>query len=173
MSVIFFHEELCCPYFQWKVKSQGLSRKRKKVKEFVWGVKLLKTENSFNMSVHSSNLTQLSINVSKLIAPLTFFTVVKIGCCCSAVSSSLRSHELQHARLSVLQYLPEFAQTHVHWVDDTIQTAHPLLPCSPPALNLFQHQGLLQVGFLHQMAKVLELQFQYQSFQWVFRIDFP
>ena len=26
----------------------------------------------------------------------------------------------------VLHYLPEFAQTHVHWVDDAIQPSHPL-----------------------------------------------
>ena len=40
--------------------------------------------------------------------------------------------------------LLEFAQIHVHLVNDTIQLAHPLLPPSPPALNLFQHQGLFQ-----------------------------
>ena len=34
-----------------------------------------------------------------------------------------------------------------------------------PALSLSQHQGLFQlVGFLHQEAKVLELQLQHQSF---------
>ena len=38
----------------------------------------------------------------------------------------------------------EFAQTHVHWVSDTIQPSHPLLFPSPPALNLSQHQGLFQ-----------------------------
>ena len=32
----------------------------------------------------------------------------------------------------VLQYLPESAQTHVHWVIDAIQPSHPLLPLSPP-----------------------------------------
>ena len=37
----------------------------------------------------------------------------------------------------VLHNLPEYAQTHVHGVDDAIQTTHPLLPPSPPALNLF------------------------------------
>ena len=40
----------------------------------------------------------------------------------------------------VLHCLPEFAQTHVHWVDDAIQPSHSLLP-SPPALNLLQHQS--------------------------------
>ena len=47
-----------------------------------------------------------------------------------------------------------------------------LLPSSPPAFNLSQHQGLFQwVGSSHQVDKVLELQLQHQSFQWVFRFD--
>ena len=38
----------------------------------------------------------------------------------------------------VLHYLPEFAQTHVHWLEDAIQPSHPLSPSSPPVLNLSQ-----------------------------------
>ena len=30
--------------------------------------------------------------------------------------------------LPVLYYLPEFVQTHVHWVSDAIQPSHPLFP---------------------------------------------
>ena len=45
---------------------------------------------------------------------------------------------------SVFHYLLKFAQTHVHWVCDTIQPSHLLLPPSLPALNLSQHQGLFQ-----------------------------
>ena len=53
----------------------------------------------------------------------------------------------------VLHYLPEFAQTHVHWVADATQPSHPLSPSFPPALNLSQHQGLFQwVGSLHQIT---------------------
>ena len=44
----------------------------------------------------------------------------------------------------VLHYLLEFLQTHIHGVSDAIQPSHPLLPPSPTALNLFQHQGLFQ-----------------------------
>ena len=59
----------------------------------------------------------------------------------------------------VLHYLPEFAQTHVHEFSDAIQPSHSLLPPSPPALNLSQHQGLFQwVGSSCQVTKVLELQ---------------
>ena len=65
----------------------------------------------------------------------------------------------------VLHHLPELAQTHVHCADDAIQPSHPLLPPSPPALNLSQHQGLFQcIGFSPQVAKVLVLQLQHQSF---------
>ena len=61
--------------------------------------------------------------------------------------------------------LPEFTQTHVRWVGDAIQPSHPLSSLSPPAFNLSQHQGLLQgVSSSHQVAKVLELQLQHQSF---------
>ena len=53
----------------------------------------------------------------------------------------------------ILHYLPKFAQTHVQKVGDDIQPAHLLLPRSPLALNLPQHQGLFQwVGSLHQVA---------------------
>ena len=55
--------------------------------------------------------------------------------------------------------LPEFTQTHVHWVSDAIQPSHPLLSPSPPAPNPSQHQSLFQwVNSLHEVAKVLEFQ---------------
>ena len=38
--------------------------------------------------------------------------------------------------LPVHHQLSEFTQTHVHWVSDVIQTSHPLLSPSLPALNL-------------------------------------
>ena len=75
--------------------------------------------------------------------------------------------------LPVYHQLPEPTQTHVHWVGDAIQLSHPLSSPSPPALNLSQHQGLFQwIGSLNQVAKVLELQLQHQSFQWMFMTDF-
>ena len=69
--------------------------------------------------------------------------------------------------------LLELAQTHVRQVGDAIQPFHPLLSPSPPAFNLSQAQGLFQwVSPLHQVANVLTLQLQHQSFQWIFRTDF-
>ena len=73
--------------------------------------------------------------------------------------------------LPVHHQLPEFTQTHAHGVRDVIQP--PLSSPSPPAFNLSQHHNLFQwVISTHQVAKVLELQLQYQSFQWIFRTDF-
>ena len=69
--------------------------------------------------------------------------------------------------------LPEFAQIHVHQVDDAIQPSYPLSSLSPPVFSLSQHQGLCQwVSSSHQVAKVLEFQLQHQSFQRTFRTDF-
>ena len=69
--------------------------------------------------------------------------------------------------LPVHHQLPEFTQTHVHWVGDAIKPSHPLLSPSPPALNLSKHQGLSQwVNSSHEVAKLLEFQLQHQSFQW-------
>ena len=74
---------------------------------------------------------------------------------------------------SVLHCLTELAQTHVHWVGDAIQPSHPLLLLSSPALTLSQHQVPFQwVISSHQVAKILGLQLQHQSFQWIFRVYF-
>ena len=82
-----------------------------------------------------------------------------LHCCCSVAKSCLTpcdSVDCSVPGFPVLYYLPELAQTHVHWVGDALQLSHPLSSSSPPALNLSQHQGLFQwVGTSHQMANVL------------------
>ena len=51
--------------------------------------------------------------------------------------------------------------------------SNPLRPPFSFAFKLSQHQGLFQCGSTsYRLAKVLELQLQHQSFQWIFRIDF-
>ena len=65
--------------------------------------------------------------------------------------------------LPVHHQLPEFTQTYVHSVSDSIQPSHPLSSPSPPAFNLSQHQGLFKwVSSLHQVAKVLEFLLQHR-----------
>ena len=102
-----------------------------------------------------------------------------IWCPCSSVSSVVHlcptlcnTMDCSTPGFPVLQHFPEFAQTHVHQLSDAIQPSLPLLSPSP-AFNLSQHQDSFQrVSSYHQIAKALELQFQHQSFGWIFRTDF-
>ena len=75
------------------------------------------------------------------------------------------------AYLPIHHKLPDFTQTHVHWVGDAIQPSHPLLIPFLPILNLSQHQGRFKWGSSsHQVANVLEFQLQHQSFKdWSFQ----
>ena len=67
--------------------------------------------------------------------------------------------------IPVHHQLRELAQTHVHRVGDAIQPSPPLTSPSLPIFNLSQNQGLFElVSSSHQVAKVLELQLQHQSF---------
>ena len=105
-----------------------------------------------------------------------FLKAIYLCHCCSVAKSCLTLWDPMDCStpgFPVLHNLPEFAQTHVHWVGDAIQLPHLLSLSSLLALSLPQHQGLLQwVCSLHQVAKVLELQLQHQSFQWILMVDF-
>ena len=62
--------------------------------------------------------------------------------------------------LPVHHQIPEFAETHVHRLNDVIQPSHPLSSPSPPSPSPSQHQSLFQWGnSLQEVAKVLEFQF--------------
>ena len=77
-----------------------------------------------------------------------YFTI--FGCCCSTTKSCPTLCNPMDCRMPgfpVLHYLPEFAQTHVHWVSDAIQPSHPVLSPSP-APNLSQHQSLFPMSWL-------------------------
>ena len=74
----------------------------------------------------------------------------------SVVSDSLRPHGPQPG-FPVHHQLPDFTETHVHWVGDAIQPSHPLSFPSP-AFNLSQHQGLFKrVNSSHQFSSVAHL----------------
>ena len=93
------------------------------------------------------------------------------------MSDFLQPHELQHSRLPCPSPTAGVYSNSCPSVSDAIQPSHRLLSPSPPAFNLAQHQSLFKwVSFSCQGAKVLELQLQNQSFQWIlgrisFRID--
>ena len=77
----------------------------------------------------------LLLYFSELISILGFKIII---CCCSVTQSCQTLCNRMDCSMpcsSVLRYLPEFAQSHVHWVDDAIQPSHPVLP--PSSLALF------------------------------------
>ena len=52
--------------------------------------------------------------------------------------------------LPVHHHLPEFTQTHVHWVRDAIRPSHPrspllLLPSIPPSIKVFSNESTLHM----------------------------
>ena len=60
------------------------------------------------------------------------------------LSSRLDSMDRNTPGLPVPYHLPEFAQVHVHYIDDAVYLFHPVMPSSPSALYLSQQQGLFQ-----------------------------
>ena len=62
--------------------------------------------------------------------------------------------------LALHHQLPEFTQTHVHWVTDAIQPPHSMSSPSPSAFNLSKHQGLFQwVSFCIRWPKYWSFSF--------------
>ena len=100
-------------------------------------------------------------------------TVFSVQFSCSVMSDSLQPHGLQHAMPPCSSPTPGACSNSCPlcgWCHPTILSSD--LPFSS-CLNLSQHQGLFKwVSSLHQVAKGLEFQLQYQSFQWIFRTDF-
>ena len=57
----------------------------------------------------------------------------------------------------VLHYLPESAQTSVHWVRDASKPSHPLLPLplvpsTFPSIRVFSSELALRIGWLHEIT---------------------
>ena len=103
------------------------------------------------------------------------------SCCCSVAKSCPTLWNPMNCSapgFPVLHYLPEFAQTHVHWVSDTIQPSHLCCPLLllPSTFPRFRVCLLKWVDCSHQVIKLLELHLQHWSVQWIsgsisFRID--
>ena len=68
-----------------------------------------------------------------LLSFLPYFFPFLPLCCCSVTKfcpTLLSPMDCSIPVFTVLNYFPEFAQTHVHWVCDAIQPSHPLIPFS-------------------------------------------
>ena len=87
-----------------------------------------------------------------------------LDCCFSIATLCLtpcNPLDFSMARSFVFHYYLEFAQIHIHWIDYVIQPSHLLPPPATFAFNLSKHQVFFI--FLHQVAKVLEIQLQQYS----------
>ena len=92
---------------------------------------------------------------------------------CQVMSNSLQPHEPQHISLlrpSLSSRVCSNSYPLSWWCHSIITSSvTPFFSCP----QFFRASDLFQwVGSLNQVAKVLELPFQHQSFQWIFRVDF-
>ena len=128
-------------------------------KDMIWLCSNLK-------DMQSNTLACVCIHIKNICIHFISYVVVQF----SVMSYSVRPHGLQHARLPCPSPTPEAYSNSCPLHRCAIQPSHPLSSPSPPAFNLSQHQGLFQwVSSSHQVAKVLD--FQHQSFQWIFKVD--
>ena len=91
----------------------------------------------------------------------------KLGCCCSAAKSwSHFAPPWAAAHQASLSFTISQSLLRLMSIESVMPSNHLILSSSsPPAFNLSQHRVLFQwVGSSHQMAEVLELQLQHQSF---------
>ena len=112
--------------------------------------------------VPSTRLWLRTSNKSALIFAQEIFYKVSQGvefcsfCCCSVTKSCPTLCEPMNCStpdFPVLHYPLKFAQVHVHWVSDTIQPSHPLLPPSPlpsifPSMRVFSNELDLCIRWL-------------------------
>ena len=90
----------------------------------------------------------------------------------SVVSDSLRPHGLQYTRFPCPSPTPGACWNSC----PSSQWCHPTISSSVLPFSCFQSFAAsgsfpIWVSSLHQVAKILELQLQHQSFQWIFRTD--
>jgi len=112
------------------------------------------------------------LNHTWIILARTLFQVKLLLFSCPVVSGSLQPHGLQHARPPCPSPTPEVCPDSrpLHqWCHPATSSSVALFffPPSFPASETFPMSQLFD-----QMTKILELQLQHQSFQWVFRVDF-
>ena len=157
----FWNRALATSECSWEVKSRWM-------KLSAWCLAHSKCSVNLWLLPMSSCLWKEIVNMISVISYMY--------CCCSVAKLHLtfcNPMDCSTPGFPVLHFLPEFAQTHVHWVGDVIQPSHPLFHPLFSCLQSFPTSGTFPVSWLFdQVAKVLELQLQHQSFQWVFRVVF-
>ena len=98
--------------------------------------------------MNRSSFLPLFYNTTFFINQVFHWSISTTVYCCSVTQLCLTLYDPVNCStpgFPVHHQLPEFTQTHVHWVGDAIQPSHPLSSPSPPASNPSQHQGLFQL----------------------------
>ena len=134
ISILFIHDSHCLSPFIWKH----------------WGCfHVLTIMNNAAVTWGCSYLFQISISFPLYIYPemgvldhmVALLLLLLLLVSCSVMSDSLQRHGMQHARLSCPSPSPGACSNSYpvsQWCHPTIC---PLSSPSPPAFNLFQHQG--------------------------------
>ena len=132
---------VCSPFYWEVTKTSGLRYDRY--------FKLTFYTEKVDFCLHAKELVSIII----IIIMFQFSSVTQLyPTLCNPMNRSMPGLPVHH-------HLPEFTQTHVHWVREAIQPSHPQSSPSPPAPNPSQYQSLFQwVNSSHEVAKVLEFQ---------------
>ena len=94
------------------------------------------------------------LTTDKSVSPAECNTAQGIGIQFSSVTQSrpnlCKPSDYSTPGLPVHHQLPEFTQTHVHWVSDAIQPSHPLsspsfLPSIFPSIRVFSNESVLRI----------------------------
>ena len=116
---------------------------------------LIADEESFSSSDRSSQ-TQHSLKSKACWCYLVIHSCLTL---CDFMNCSMPGFPVPHHSWSLLEFRS------IGSVMTSIHPSHPLIPSSPSAFNLSQHQELFQrINCLHQMTKILAFQLQHQSF---------
>ena len=104
------------------------------------GKKITISVKNTDFKIQEAQQTSSRINTNK---GITFWSSVQfsLSVCpilCNPMNRSIPGLPVHHK-------LPEFTQTHAHWVSDAIQPSHPLSSPSPPVPSPSKHQGLSSI----------------------------
>ena len=97
-----------------------------------------------------------------------------VTCICQVISNSLRPHGLRHTRLPIPHHLLEFAQVHVHCINDAIHLilCHPLLllPSIFPSIRVFSNESAVYIKWPKYWSFSISISSEYSELV-SFRID--
>ena len=145
---IIIEKDICTPTF---IAAQfTIARTRKQPRCLLTDEWIKKLWYMYTMEYYSA----IKRTTSESVLSSVQFSSVTQSCLtlCNPMNCSMPGLPLHHQ-------LPEFTQTHIHRVSDTIQPSHPRSSPSPPAPNPSQHHSLFQwVNSSHEVVKVLECQ---------------